>query len=396
MILFSQADKYKITERCHAVVYVGFALFCDKIVCVVKFCTLIKRRGVHMNHSFNEQFLRACRQEEVKHVPVWYMRQAGRSQPEYRELKQKYTLEEITHQPEICAWVTKLPVDQYNNDAAILYKDIMTPLPAIGVNVEIKQGIGPVIADPIASLEQVEKLGTIEPEKDVDFVLETIRLLRKQLTVPLIGFSGAPFTLASYLIEGGPSKNYNKVKAFMYSQNEAWQLLMDKLGDMIISYVKAQIAAGAQAIQIFDSWVGVLNQEDYRMYVKPIMHRIFTELKGEGVPLITFGVGARHLTKDWNDLPVDVVGLDWRYPIQEARKDGITKAVQGNLDPCVLMASWNVIEEKAKAIIDQGISQPGFIFNLGHGVFPEIQPETLKRLTSFVHEYSAEKINSGK
>nr|WP_090886122.1 uroporphyrinogen decarboxylase [Evansella caseinilytica] len=349
-----------------------------------------------MNHSFNEQFLRACRQEEVKHVPVWYMRQAGRSQPEYRELKQKYTLEEITHQPEICAWVTKLPVDQYNNDAAILYKDIMTPLPAIGVNVEIKQGIGPVIADPIASLEQVEKLGTIEPEKDVDFVLETIRLLRKQLTVPLIGFSGAPFTLASYLIEGGPSKNYNKVKAFMYSQNEAWQLLMDKLGDMIISYVKAQIAAGAQAIQIFDSWVGVLNQEDYRMYVKPIMHRIFTELKGEGVPLITFGVGARHLTKDWNDLPVDVVGLDWRYPIQEARKDGITKAVQGNLDPCVLMASWNVIEEKAKAIIDQGISQPGFIFNLGHGVFPEIQPETLKRLTSFVHEYSAEKINSGK
>lgn len=342
--------------------------------------------------EFNDQFLRACRQEEVKHVPVWYMRQAGRSQPEYRELKKKYSLEEITHRPETCAYVTKLPVDQYNNDAAILYKDIMTPLPAIGVDVEIKAGIGPVIHNPIQGLQDVMKLGTIEPEKDVDYVLETIKILRKQLTVPLISFSGAPFTLASYLIEGGPSKNYNKVKAFMYSQTDAWFLLMDKLADMTVTYVKAQIKAGAQAIQIFDSWVGALNQEDYRIFVKPIMERIFTELRSEGVPLITFGVGARHLTKDWHDLPLDVVGLDWRYPISEARRDGITKTVQGNLDPCVLMAPWNVIEEKAKSIIDQGIEQPGFIFNLGHGVFPEIQPETLKRLTSFVHEYSAEKI----
>ncbi|MFA9557205.1 uroporphyrinogen decarboxylase [Evansella sp. AB-rgal1] len=346
--------------------------------------------------EFNDQFLKACRQEEIKHVPVWYMRQAGRSQPEYRELKKKYSLEEITHRPETCAYVTKLPVDQYNNDAAILYKDIMTPLPAIGVDVEIKAGIGPVIHNPIEGLQDVMKLGTIEPEKDVDYVLETIKILRKQLTVPLISFSGAPFTLASYLIEGGPSKNYNKVKAFMYSQTDAWFLLMDKLADMTVTYVKAQIQAGAQAIQIFDSWVGALNQEDYRIFVKPIMERIFTELRGEGVPLITFGVGARHLTKDWHELPLDVVGLDWRYPIAEARKDGISKTVQGNLDPCVLMAPWNVIEGKAKAIIDQGLEHPGFIFNLGHGVFPEIQPETLKRLTSFVHEYSAEKISEMK
>ncbi|MDG5786418.1 uroporphyrinogen decarboxylase [Evansella sp. AB-P1] len=342
--------------------------------------------------KMNDQFLRACRKEQVSHVPVWYMRQAGRSQPEYRELKKKYSLEEITHRPETCAWVTKLPVDQYNNDAAILYKDIMTPLPAIGVNVKIKSGIGPVISNPIESLKDVMKLGNLEPEKDVDFVLETIKILRGQLTVPLISFSGAPFTLASYLIEGGPSKNYNKVKAFMYSQTEAWFQLMEKLGDMVITYVKSQIHAGAQAIQIFDSWVGALNQEDYRKFVKPIMERIFTELRGEGVPLIMFGVGARHLTKDWHDLPLDVVGLDWRYPIAEARKDGIVKTVQGNLDPCVLMAPWDVIEEKAKGIIDQGLTHPGFIFNLGHGVFPEIKPETLKRLTSFVHEYSAERI----
>ncbi|MBU9720712.1 MULTISPECIES: uroporphyrinogen decarboxylase [Bacillaceae] len=349
-----------------------------------------------MTSQFNDQFLRACRKETVDHVPVWYMRQAGRSQPEYRELKKKYSLEEITHQPETCAYVTKLPVDQYNNDAAILYKDIMTPLPAIGVDVEIKQGIGPVIHNPIQSLADVERLGTINPEKDVDFVLETIKILRSQLNVPLISFSGAPFTLASYMLEGGPSKNYNKTKGLMYSDPKAWFLLMDKLGDMVISYVKAQINAGSQAIQIFDSWVGALNQQDYRTFVKPVMERIFNELRGEGVPLITFGVGARHLTKDWHDLNVDVVGLDWRYPIREARQDGITKAVQGNLDPCVLMAPWNVIEEKAKEIIDQGISQPGFIFNLGHGVFPEIKPETLKRLTSFVHEYSAEKIASMK
>ena len=345
-----------------------------------------------MSQTYNDQFLKACRKEKVDHVPVWYMRQAGRSQPEYNELKKKYSLEEITHRPEICAYVTKLPVDQYNNDAAILYKDIMTPLPAMGVDVEIKKGIGPVIYNPIQNMQDVLKLGEIEPEKDVDFVLETIKILRGQLNVPLISFSGAPFTLASYMIEGGPSKNYNKMKTFMYSQPEAWFLLMDKLADMTVTYVKAQIKAGSQAIQIFDSWVGSLNQQDYQKYVKPVMERIFTELRGEGVPLIMFGVGARHLTMDWHDLPLDVVGLDWRYPIKEARRNGITKVVQGNLDPTVLMAPWEIIEEKTKEILDQGMAQPGFIFNLGHGVFPEIKPETLKRLTSFVHEYSAGKL----
>ncbi|WP_088102649.1 uroporphyrinogen decarboxylase [Halalkalibacter urbisdiaboli] len=339
--------------------------------------------------TFNDNFLKACRGEAQSQVPVWYMRQAGRSQPEYRKIKEKYSLFEITHQPELCAYVTKLPVDQYNNDAAILYKDIMTPLPAIGVDVEIKSGIGPVIENPIRSKGDVEKLGTITPEDDVPYVLDTIKLLREQLTVPLISFGGAPFTLASYMIEGGPSKNYNKTKAFMYAEPEAWHLLMDKLGEMTITYVKSQIKAGAQAIQIFDSWVGTLNVTDYRTFVKPVMNKIFSALKGENVPLIMFGVGASHLAQEWNDLPLDVVGLDWRLSINEARNLGIKKTLQGNLDPAILLSPWSVIEERTKEILDQGLQSNHFIFNLGHGVFPEVNPDTLKRLTAFVHEYSA-------
>jgi uroporphyrinogen decarboxylase len=338
----------------------------------------------------NDTFLKACRGEKTDCVPVWYMRQAGRSQPEYRKLKEKYSLFEITHQPELCAYVTRLPVEQYDVDAAILYKDIMSPLPSIGVDVDIKTGIGPVIANPIRSLADVEKLGEISPEEDVPYVLDTIKLLtREQLNVPLIGFAGAPFTLASYMIEGGPSKNYNKTKAFMYAEPKAWFALMDKLADMTITYVKAQIDAGAKAVQIFDSWVGALNVADYRYFIKPVMERIFSELREKNVPLIMFGVGASHLAKEWHDLPLDVVGLDWRLPIQEAREMGITKAVQGNLDPAVLLAPWEVIEERAKAILDQGMAHPGYVFNLGHGVFPQVNPETLKRLTAFVHEYSA-------
>lgn len=339
---------------------------------------------------FNERFLQACRGEETDAVPVWYMRQAGRSQPEYLKIKEKYSLFEITHNPELCARVTRLPIDEYNYgvDAAILYKDIMTPLPAIGVDVDIKSGVGPVIDNPIRSHHDIEKLGEIEPERDVDYVLDTIKLLREQLTVPLIGFSGAPFTLASYMIEGGSSRNYHRTKAFMHGEKEAWQLLMDKLGNMVISYVKAQIKAGAQAIQIFDSWVGAVNRRDYRTYVKPVMERIFTALKQEGVPLIMFGVGASHLVEEWADLPIDVIGLDWRLSIDEARQKGITKTLQGNLDPSFLLAPWPVIEEEVKRILDQGMKEPGYIFNLGHGVFPEVKVETLQRLTAFVHEYS--------
>ncbi|MEK6453689.1 uroporphyrinogen decarboxylase [Caldifermentibacillus hisashii] len=341
-----------------------------------------------MSRLKNDTFLKAARGEKTNHIPVWYMRQAGRSQPEYRKLKEKYSLFEITHQPELCAYVTRLPVEQYGVDAAILYKDIMTPLPAMGVNVEIKGGFGPVIDQPIRTYQDVERLGQIDPEHDLPFVLDTIRLLTtEQLTVPLIGFAGAPFTLASYMIEGGPSKNYNKTKAFMYGEPRAWFLLMEKLSDMTIAYVKAQIHAGASAIQIFDSWVGALNVQDYRNFMKSTMLRIFSELKKENVPLILFGVGASHLIMEWNDLPVDVIGLDWRFEIRDARAMGITKTLQGNLDPAVLLAPWEVIEERVSDILTQGITQPGYIFNLGHGIFPDIKPETIKRLTQFIHEF---------
>lgn len=342
-----------------------------------------------MVKEFNDTILKAYRGEKTSYTPVWYMRQAGRSQKEYREIKEKYSLFEITHNPELCAYVTRLPVEQYNVDAAILYKDIMTPLPAMGIDVEIKAGVGPVIDNPIRRFEDVVKLRPLEPEKDIDYVLDTIKLLtEEQLFVPLIGFSGAPFTLASYMIEGGPSKNYSKTKALMYSEPKTWFALMDKLGEMIITYVRAQIKAGVSAVQIFDSWVGTLNVQDYRTYVKPIMEHIFNELRADQVPLILFGVGAKHLLTEWNDLAVDVIGLDWRTSIVEARELGVDKVLQGNLDPAILLADWDTIESRTKAIIDEGIEAGRHVFNLGHGVTPDVSQDTLKKLTELIHTYS--------
>ncbi|MDA5108974.1 uroporphyrinogen decarboxylase [Brevibacillus thermoruber] len=336
---------------------------------------------------FNDTFLKACRKEPTEHVPVWYMRQAGRYQPEYRAIRAKYSFFEMNYIPEVCAEVTRLPVEQLGVDAAILFADIMTPLKPIGVDVNIESGVGPVIANPVETLADVQRLGELDPESHVPYIMEAIKILRQQLSVPLIGFGGAPFTLASYIIEGGPSKHYHKTKAFMYTQPEAWQALMDKLGEMTIRYLKAQIGAGAQAVQVFDSWVGALNDEDYRAYIAPVMHRIFSALKETGVPTIYFGVGAGHLLKEWDRLPVDVVGLDWRTSIRTARELGVSKALQGNLDPTLLLAPWEMLEAKAKEILDEGTRQPGYIFNLGHGVFPDAKVETLQKLTRFIHSY---------
>ena len=340
--------------------------------------------------TFNDTILRAYNGEKTDYTPLWFMRQAGRSQPEYLKLKEKYSLFEITHQPELCAYVTELPVQNYNTDAAILYKDIMSPLPPMGVDVEIKSGIGPVIDDPIRTMQDIQSLRPINPEEDLHYVMDTIRILTKEkLSVPLIGFSGAPFTLASYMIEGGPSKQYNKTKAMMYSEPKMWFALMDKLGDMVIDYTKAQVNAGAKAIQIFDSWVGAVNAQDYRVFIRPVMERIFEALKQEGIPTILFGIGSRHLLNEFNELPVSTIGLDWRTSIQEAREMGIDKTLQGNLDPAFLLADWETIETRTKEILDQGMNQSGgYVFNLGHGVFPEVKPETLKRLASFSHEYT--------
>lgn len=349
------------------------------------------KHGGFMVQNFNDTILKAIRNEQTTHTPLWFMRQAGRSQPEYREIKKKYSLFEITQQPELCAYVTQLPVEQYNTDAAILYKDIMSPLEGIGVDVEIKSGIGPVIDQPIQSLSDVEKLTPFNPHKAVPYVLDTIKILTtEKLNVPLIGFAGAPFTLASYMIEGGPSKNYNKTKGFMYKDPEAWNLLMTKLSDMTITYLRAQIDAGAKLIQLFDSWVGALNVQDYQAFIQPHMKRIVSEVKAtHPVPIIMFGVGASHQMIEWQETGIDVVGLDWRTTIDEARNRGIVQTVQGNLDPAILLAPWDVIEERTRAILDQGLKSNQYIFNLGHGVFPEVQPATLKRVSQFVHDYSA-------
>jgi uroporphyrinogen decarboxylase len=341
-------------------------------------------------HNKNNTILNMIKGQHVDHTPVWFMRQAGRSQPEYRKLKEKYSLFEITHQPELCAYVTHLPVDNYNTDAAVLYKDIMTPLQPIGVDVEIQSGIGPVIHNPIKSLSDVEKLNDIDPKRDVPYVLDTIKLLTtEKLNVPLIGFTGAPFTLASYMIEGGPSKNYNFTKAMMYSDEQTWFALMDHLVNISISYVVAQIEAGAELIQVFDSWVGALNVQDYEYYIKPAMTKLISGIKAQyDVPVILFGVGASHLVNQWNSLPIDVLGLDWRLSIKEASDLNITKTLQGNLDPSLLLAPWDVIESRLKDILDQGMNYGQHIFNLGHGVFPEVKPETLRKVTEFVHNYT--------
>ena len=273
-------------------------------------------------HNKNNTILQTIKGEKTSHTPVWFMRQAGRSQPEYRKLKEKYSLFDITHQPELCAYVTQLPVDNYNTDAAVLYKDIMTPLKPIGVDVDIKSGIGPVISNPIKSVSDVDKLTQIDPKRDVPYVLETIQLLtQEKLNVPLIGFTGAPFTLASYMIEGGPSKNYNYTKAMMYGDEATWFALMNHLVQVSIDYVVAQVEAGAELIQIFDSWVGALNVQDYRYYIKPSMDKLINGIKAKyDVPVIMFGVGASHLINEWNDLAIDVLGLDWRTSISSATK----------------------------------------------------------------------------
>lgn len=337
---------------------------------------------------FNDTIIKAARGETTAYTPVWFMRQVGRSQKEYNKVKEKYSLIEITKQPELTAYLTTTPVENYNVDAAVLYKDIISPLAPIGIDVEIKAGVGPVIYNPIRTLSDVEQLGELDPYKDLDYIYETIRILTKEkLNVPLIGFCGAPFTVASYMIEGGPSKNYHKTKAMMYNQPDVWFKLMDKLSEMSIVYLKAQIESGASLIQIFDSWGGALNKQDYEFYLAPSMKRIMEAVQSTGTPVIVFGIGASHLIPVWNELPSSVIGLDWRTSIDEARKLGVKKALQGNLDPALLLSDWEVIESKTKEILDQGKNE-GHIFNLGHGVFPEVNPDTLKRLTAFVHEYS--------
>ncbi|GGJ05922.1 uroporphyrinogen decarboxylase [Alicyclobacillus cellulosilyticus] len=342
----------------------------------------------------DHRFLKACRCEPVDTVPVWYMRQAGRYQPEYRALRERYSLLEICRNPELCYTVTRLPVDQLGVDAAILFSDIMVPLGPMGVEFEIKEHIGPVIARPVRTPADVAALQLYAPEDELAYVMTAIRQLARDLPVPLIGFAGAPFTLASYLIEGGPSRHHLRTKAWMWSQPDAWARLMDKLAAMTVRYLRAQVAAGAAAVQVFDSWVGCLAPADYRRFVLPHMRAIFGALTDLGVPLIYFGVGTATLLADMAETGATVMGIDWRIPLADARRIlGGRTAVQGNLDPALLFAPWPLLAARARSVIEEGAAADGFIFNLGWGILhhhPPVDPATLARLTELVHAYGRE------
>lgn len=346
--------------------------------------------------TYNDTFTRACFKQDVNHVPVWYMRQAGRYDPEYRKIKEKYSLLEICRQPELAAEISLMPVRKLGVDAAILYSDIMNPVASLGVNFDIVKDIGPVIENPIRSAADVERLRPIDVDQDLSHIMETIRILDKELDVPLITFAGAPFTIASYLIEGRPSRNYIHTKTMMYNEPKIWHALMDKLGDMVITYVQAHIANGGKAFQLFDSWVGALAPRDFEKFVLPTITRIFAELSHLNVPKIYFpGVSSGELLPSLANLQTNVIGLDWRVSIPEGRRrTGGHFAIQGNLDPFILTAPMDVIKQHAKLIIDEGIQEPGFIFNLGHGLFPEASIDKLRELTAYVQEYSASLLQS--
>ncbi|RRJ64769.1 uroporphyrinogen decarboxylase [Paenibacillus oralis] len=345
---------------------------------------------------YNDRLIRALRRQEVDRLPVWYMRQAGRYDPDYRKIKEKYSLLEICRQPELAAEVTLMPVRKLGVDAAILYSDIMNPVASLGVEFDIVKNIGPVIDQPLRTAADIDRLKPIEVEQDLSHILETISILDRELDVPLITFAGAPFTIASYLIEGSPSKSYIRTKEMMYGEPELWFRLMDKLGDMVIAYLRAHVRSGGKAFQLFDSWVGALAPKDFQKYVLPTITRIFAELQDLDVPKIYFpGVSSGELLPALTGLAADCIGLDWRVSISEGRRrTGGKFAVQGNLDPYVLTAPMNVIKQQAKEIIDDGVKAPGFVFNLGHGLFPEASLDKLRELTEFVHAYSAEAIAS--
>jgi uroporphyrinogen decarboxylase len=334
----------------------------------------------------NERFLRACRLEPVDRTPVWFMRQAGRYLPEYRKLRGDRDILEAARDPDLVVEITLQPLRRMELDAAILFSDIMVPLSATGTPVRIEAGIGPIVGEPLRSSADVGRFRPLDAEADVPFVLEAIRLLRKELTVPLIGFAGAPFTLARYLIEGRPSRTHDRTKAMMFDPASPWFALADTLADLAAAYLRAQVDAGAEALQVFDSWAGALSRPDYERYVRPSMTRLFDAIADLDVPVIHFGVGTGEFLTEMRHDAVGVVGVDWRLPIDEAwARLGKGVGIQGNLDPAACLAPWPVVEDKARAVLSAAGVRSGHVFNLGHGVLPETHPDTLARLVDLVH-----------
>ena len=334
------------------------------------------------------RFLDAARRQAVDVTPVWLMRQAGRSLPEYRKLRERWTLADIVAQPELCAEVTLQPVRRLGVDAAVMFADIMLPVGGMGVEFELVENVGPVIAHPIAGVEDVARLRIPEGEDAAPQVIAAIRHVVAESPVPVICFSGAPFTLASYLIEGRPSRTFAKVKAFMYTQPQAFDLLMDKLARTMSRYLQAQVAVGAQAVQLFDSWVGALTRDDYDTRVARHTRAIFDALAPSGVPRIHFGTDTVHLLESIADTGPDIVSLDWRVPLDEGwDRVGHERGIQGNLDPAVLLGPSDLVRARTNDVLRRAGGRPGHIFNLGHGVLPESTVENLQLLVETVHSW---------
>jgi uroporphyrinogen decarboxylase len=333
--------------------------------------------------------VRAARREAVERTPVWFMRQAGRSLPEYRAVRERHAFFDINRSAELTAEVTLQPVRRHGVDAAVMFADIMTPVVAMGIGVELVEGVGPVVAQPVRSAADVQRLRVPDSEDAVAPVLEAIRIVRGELAAEqaVVGFCGAPFTVAGYLVEGRPSREFAAVKALMYSAPEVWHGLMERLTDTFAAYLRAQVRAGADAVQLFDSWVGALSAADYEEFVEPWSARI---LDAVDVPTIHFGTGALHLLRELARAGGDVVGLDWRVPLDEGwALVGEERGVQGNLDPAVLLAPWARVEAATRDVLARAGGRPGHIFNLGHGVLPQTDPDVLTRLRELVHEETA-------
>jgi uroporphyrinogen decarboxylase len=332
-------------------------------------------------------FLKACRGEKTERPPIWVMRQAGRYLPEYREIRKGRTMLETIRAPELAAEITMQPMRRFGFDAAILFSDLTIPFTPMGAPFEIKEGVGPVVERPVRSAEELAHLRPICPEEDLGYVLEAIRILKRELSEPLIGFTGAPFTLASYLIEGGPSKDLRRTRQLMYSEPVFWHSLMELLADVVATYLESQINAGVDAVQIFDSWIGVLSEESYREHLLPHMRQIFARLSPLGVPVIHFGTNTSALLRVMKEAGGSLIGVDWRISLTKAAQlIGAPTPLQGNLDPALLLSTPANIRRRTEEIIREGRALPGHVFNLGHGIYPETPIENMETLVQTVKE----------
>ncbi len=332
-------------------------------------------------------FLRACRGEAHDRVPVWFMRQAGRSLPEYKAVRGPGSIITAIRTPDIATEITLQPVRRYGTDAAILYSDIVTPIEAIGFGVDVKPGVGPVVEQPFETAADLDRIRPLDPEADTPYVLETIRNLVSELgDVPLIGFAGAPFTVASYLIEGRPSRTYEKTKRLMYGDPDLWAALLDRLADLALASLRSQVDAGASAVQLFDSWAGALSPSDYERFVLPASRKVLAGIGETGVPRIHFGVSTGELLVLMRDAGADVVGVDWRVDLDDARaRLGDDVALQGNLDPAAVLAGVDVALDRTRDVLRRADGHRGHVFNLGHGVLPDSDPGVLAEVVDIVH-----------